>query len=104
MKATTFGNYFFQIKNFTRFGPVSYTHLDVYKRQMFGCDICQDVCPWNRFSAPTLEEKFKPNAHLKSFHKEDWKEITQELFSEIFRKSPVKRTKFAGLQLSLIHI
>lgn len=68
---------------------------------MFGCDICQDVCPWNRFSAPTLEEKFKPNAHLKSFHKEDWKEITQELFSEIFRKSPVKRTKFAGLQRNI---
>ncbi|KMQ70875.1 tRNA epoxyqueuosine(34) reductase QueG [Chryseobacterium koreense] len=68
---------------------------------MFGCDICQDVCPWNRFSAPTLEEKFRPNQFLKTYTKSDWKEITQELFSEIFRKSPVKRTKFAGLKRNM---
>lgn len=68
---------------------------------MFGCDICQDVCPWNRFSAPTLEEKFNANAYLKSFRKEDWHEITPDLFSEIFRKSPVKRTKFAGLKRNI---
>ena len=68
---------------------------------MFGCDICQDVCPWNRFSAPTLEEKFQPNQFLKNYKKEDWKEVTQDLFSEIFRKSPVKRTKFAGLKRNI---
>ena len=68
---------------------------------MFGCDICQDVCPWNRFSVPTLEEKFQPNQFLKIYKKEDWKEVTQELFSEIFRKSPVKRTKFAGLKRNI---
>ena len=68
---------------------------------MFGCDICQDVCPWNRFSTPTLEERFKPNQFLKNYTKEDWTEITQELFSEIFRKSPVKRTKFAGLKRNI---
>ena len=67
----------------------------------FGCDICQDVCPWNRFSSPHLQERFKPNAFLKTYQKEDWKELTQELFSEIFRKSPVKRTKFAGLERNI---
>ena len=65
---------------------------------MFGCDICQDVCPWNRFSAPHHQEKFKPNHFLENAKKNDWKELSQELFSEIFRKSPVKRTKFAGLK------
>jgi len=68
---------------------------------MFGCDVCQDVCPWNRFSAPTLEEKFKPNSQLKEFTKQDWKDITQEIFSEVFKKSAVKRTKFAGLKRNL---
>lgn len=68
---------------------------------MFGCDICQDVCPWNRFSAPTLEEKFKPNSEIKNFTKQEWKDITQEVFSSVFRKSAVKRTKFAGLKRNL---
>lgn len=68
---------------------------------MFGCDICQDVCPWNRFSVPHHQEKFKPNHHLKSYTKQDWQEISQEIFSEIFRKSPVKRTKFAGLKRNI---
>ncbi|WP_333852065.1 tRNA epoxyqueuosine(34) reductase QueG [Epilithonimonas sp.] len=68
---------------------------------MFGCDICQDVCPWNRFSAPTLEEKFKPNSEIKNFTKQEWKDITQEVFSTVFRKSAVKRTKFAGLKRNL---
>ena len=68
---------------------------------MFGCDICQDVCPWNRFSKPHQQEKFKPNNLLKEFRKPDWQELSQELFSEIFRKSPVKRTKFAGLKRNI---
>lgn len=68
---------------------------------MFGCDICQDICPWNRFSVPHQQEKFKPNQFLKNNSKEDWEELSQELFSEIFRKSPVKRTKFAGLQRNI---
>ncbi|ROI11217.1 tRNA epoxyqueuosine(34) reductase QueG [Kaistella haifensis] len=68
---------------------------------MFGCDICQDVCPWNRFSAPHHQEKFKPNHFLENAKKEDWKELSQEIFSEIFRKSPVKRTKFAGLKRNI---
>ena len=68
---------------------------------MFGCDICQDVCPWNRFSVPHQQEKFKPNHFLKSYTKKDWQELSQELFSEIFRKSPVKRTKFEGLKRNI---
>src|SRR5690606_20536022 len=68
---------------------------------MFGCDICQDVCPWNRFSVPHSQEKFEPNEKLLNFTKKDWKELDQELFSEVFRKSPIKRTKFAGLKRNL---
>lgn len=68
---------------------------------MFGCDICQDVCPWNRFSAPTLEEKFRANSEIKNFTKQEWKDITQEIFSSVFKKSAVKRTKFSGLRRNL---
>ena len=68
---------------------------------MFGCDVCQDVCPWNRFSKPHQQPLFSPNNQLKNFKKEDWTELTQELFSEIFRKSPVKRTKFSGLMRNI---
>lgn len=68
---------------------------------MFGCDICQDVCPWNRFSVPHSQPKFEPNEFLKNFRKGEWKELTQEVFSEIFKKSPVKRTKFAGLKRNI---
>ena len=68
---------------------------------IFGCDVCQDVCPWNRFSAPTLEEKFAPNFQKLNFRKKEWKELTQEIFSEIFRKSAVKRTKFSGLMRNI---
>lgn len=64
---------------------------------MFGCDICQDVCPWNRFSKPHSEESFLPNDEILNFSKSDWEEITEEEFRKIFRKSPVKRTKFTGL-------
>lgn len=64
---------------------------------MFGCDICQDVCPWNRFSKPHSEERFLPNDEILNFSKSDWEEITEEEFRKIFRKSPVKRTKYSGL-------
>lgn len=78
---------------------------DFFKNKMddwiFGCDICQDVCPWNRFSTPTLEEKFFPNSHLENFTKKEWKDISQEIFSSIFKKSAVKRTKFEGLKRNI---
>jgi len=64
---------------------------------MFGCDICQDVCPWNRFSSPHNELRFMPQPDLLVKNKKEWEEITQEIFSQIFKKSAVKRTKYSGL-------
>ena len=68
---------------------------------IFGCDICQDVCPWNRFSKPHNEPLFNPHPEMLSMNKKDWEEITEEVFQKIFRKSAVKRTKFAGLQRNI---
>ena len=68
---------------------------------IFGCDICQDVCPWNRFSKPHNEPLFNPHPELLSMTKKDWQEITQEVFSRIFKKSAVKRTKFSGLKRNI---
>jgi epoxyqueuosine reductase len=65
---------------------------------VFGCDICQDVCPWNRFSKTHQEPAFKPNPLLPSMDKKGWEELTKEVFNEIFRKSAVKRTKYEGLK------
>jgi len=68
---------------------------------MFGCDICQDVCPWNRFSKPHNEPLFSPKPELLSMTKKDWEEITEEIFGKVFQKSAVKRTKFSGLQRNI---
>lgn len=71
---------------------------------IFGCDICQDVCPWNRFSLPHKEEKYIPKPEILSYSKSDWEEITEDVFREIFRKSPVKRTKFEGLKRNIAFV
>ena len=68
---------------------------------MFGCDICQDVCPWNRFSTPHQEPLFHPKEEILQFTKRDWEEITEETFQKVFQKSAVKRTKFSGLQRNI---
>ncbi|WP_394340344.1 tRNA epoxyqueuosine(34) reductase QueG [Maribacter polysiphoniae] len=68
---------------------------------MFGCDVCQDVCPWNRFSRAHNEPLFNPHPDLLSNDKKDWEEITQEVFNTIFKKSAVKRTKFSGLKRNI---
>ncbi|XWW44721.1 tRNA epoxyqueuosine(34) reductase QueG [Fibrella sp. USSR17] len=64
---------------------------------VFGCDICQDVCPWNRFAKPHKTPDFKLSPELATIKKNDWEEITEELFRELFRRSPLKRTKRDGL-------
>jgi epoxyqueuosine reductase len=64
---------------------------------MFGCDVCQDVCPWNRFSKPHREPLFDPHPELLRMSKKDWEEITEETFRKVFKKSAVKRTKYSGL-------
>lgn len=64
---------------------------------MFGCDICQDVCPWNRFSKNHSQPLFNPKPELLSMSKKDWEEITQETFNKVFQKSPVKRAKYSGI-------
>ncbi len=68
---------------------------------MFGCDVCQDVCPWNRFSKSHNEPLFNPHPDLLSMTKRDWEEITEEVFKKIFKKSAVKRTKFSGLKRNI---
>ncbi len=68
---------------------------------MFGCDICQDVCPWNRFSKAHCEPLFNPHPELLSMTKQDWEEITEDVFKELFKKSAVKRTKFTGLKRNI---
>jgi epoxyqueuosine reductase len=68
---------------------------------MFGCDVCQEVCPWNRFSKPTSEIQFEPLPEILNFTKNDWEELTEESFKKIFSKSPLKRTKYAGIKRNL---
>ncbi|NND12012.1 MAG: tRNA epoxyqueuosine(34) reductase QueG [Flavobacteriaceae bacterium] len=68
---------------------------------MFGCDVCQDVCPWNRFSKPHKEPLFNPKPELLSMTKKDWEEISEEVFKKVFKDSAVKRTKFSGLKRNI---
>jgi len=72
-----------------------------FENWIFGCDICQDVCPWNSFARPHTTPEFNLNPQLAEFTKKDWEEITQELFQEIFRRSAVKRTKLEGLKRNI---
>ncbi|WP_295652287.1 tRNA epoxyqueuosine(34) reductase QueG [uncultured Mucilaginibacter sp.] len=68
---------------------------------MFGCDICQDVCPWNRFSVLNNEPAFQPHPDLLGMTKQDWQEITEDVFKKVFKNSAVKRTKFEGLKRNI---
>ncbi len=68
---------------------------------MFGCDVCQDVCPWNRFSKSHSVPLFNPHPELLSMSKKDWEEITEETFRKVFKSSAVKRTKYSGLKRNI---
>ncbi len=68
---------------------------------MFGCDICQDVCPWNRFSKPNCEPHFEPIREVLDLSKKEWGQMTEDAFRKIFKKSPLKRTKYKGIQRNL---
>jgi epoxyqueuosine reductase len=68
---------------------------------VFGCDVCQDVCPWNRFSTAHHEPQFNNSKRLLDYTPEQWHEITEEVFTSLFKNSAVKRTKFKGLKRNL---
>ena len=68
---------------------------------MFGCDVCQDVCPWNRFAKATTEERFQPALSLLDLTKSDWQNLEKETFQNLFKNSAVKRTKFSGLKRNI---
>ena len=67
----------------------------------FGCDVCQTVCPWNRFATPHQETAFEPEPELLSLTKKDWEEMTEEVFEVLFKNSAIKRTKYKGLQRNI---
>lgn len=64
---------------------------------IFGCDVCQDVCPWNKFSKPHNEPLFQTAPEILSYSKSDWEEITNDTFQKVFKNSALKRTKYEGL-------
>ena len=68
---------------------------------MFGCDICQDVCPWNRFASVHNEPQFDPHPDLLKLTKKEWEELSEETYQNLFRKSAVKRTKYSGLKRNI---
>jgi epoxyqueuosine reductase len=68
---------------------------------MFGCDVCQDVCPWNRFSSPNNETEFKPLQQILDMSYEDWQNLEEEAFKKIFHLSPLKRSKYKGIMRNL---
>ncbi|WP_407526962.1 tRNA epoxyqueuosine(34) reductase QueG [Lacibacter sp. MH-610] len=72
-----------------------------FNNWMFGCDVCQDVCPWNRFSKATTEQQFTPLPEILNLTTSQWEELSEETFRQIFKHSPLKRTKFAGIQRNL---
>ncbi len=72
-----------------------------FQNWAFGCDICQDVCPWNRFSKANTEPAFQPDPEFLKMGKKEWLELTAEVFEAVFKKSAVKRTKFEGIRRNI---
>ena len=68
---------------------------------MFGCDVCQDVCPWNRFSSPNNELQFTPIPEILNLTTKEWQEMSEETFKQVFKNSPLKRSKYSGIKRNL---
>jgi len=68
---------------------------------MFGCDVCQDVCPWNRFSKPNTEAAFSPFPEILNLTTKQWEELSEEMFRKIFKHSPLSRSKHKGIQRNI---
>jgi epoxyqueuosine reductase len=68
---------------------------------MFGCDVCQDVCPWNRFSKSTKEIELQPIQEILNFSMQDWDNVSEESFNKIFKNSPLRRSKYSGIRRNL---
>jgi len=75
-----------------------------FENWIFGCDICQDICPWNSFSKPHHESRFEPKPELGAMAKQDWIEISEEVFHKLFKKSALQRTKLSGLKRNISFI
>jgi epoxyqueuosine reductase len=82
-------------------GNLDASQKGTFENRVFGCDICQDVCPWNSKSNPHSEPEFYPNPKLLSLTKDDWYSMKQEQYSEIFSGSAIERTGFSGLKRNL---
>jgi epoxyqueuosine reductase len=82
-------------------GPIDPQFQALFQNRVFGCDICQDVCPWNRKSTPHQQEEFKPAPGILEMTKDDWHHMDAETYKKLFQKSAVKRARFSGLQRNL---
>ena len=82
-------------------GKLSEEFRDKMENWMFGCDICQQVCPWNRFSTPHTEADFNPKTQLIDMNKEEWSDLSEPLFDALFEGSPIRRTKYEGLKRNI---
>jgi epoxyqueuosine reductase len=82
-------------------GSLDSTLKGQFDNRVFGCDICQDVCPWNLKSKPHNEPEFEPNPQLLELSKNEWHQMGQPLFTELFKNSAVQRTGFGGLKRNL---
>ena len=82
-------------------GEISETFKGKYEKWIFGCDICQQVCPWNRYSSPHKEPAFEPPSALMELNKKGWAQMDHEQYNSIFKKSAIKRAKFAGLKRNI---
>jgi epoxyqueuosine reductase len=82
-------------------GAIHQSLQDTFRDRIFGCDICQDVCPWNRKSESTNVAAFRPSPDLTGMAKNDWRNLPEEKYERLFRGSAVKRAKYSGLMRNI---